>query len=111
VNLPMVCTCGDENRAEGDALYQRVKEGLSQGSEELIPREISDRSFVDDLITSLLWDYGANVKYIVGDQWFGVGVEYTSPDGDPERYVSLQCDSPTLGLASIWEWFRAGKPE
>lgn len=106
----MVCTCGDERSAEGEALYRRVKDGLSRGSKELLPHEVTDRSFVDDLITSLLWDYSANVERIVGDQWFGVVVRWRDVGGDWSR-VACDCDSPLLGLASIWEWFQSGRPE
>lgn len=55
-DLPMVCTCGPERAAAGEALYQRVKAALSRGSEKLRAHEVTDRSFVDDLLLSLLVD-------------------------------------------------------
>ncbi|UOY01639.1 hypothetical protein [Blastococcus sp. PRF04-17] len=109
-HLPMVCTCGPERAAAGEALYQRVRAALSRGSEELKARPVTDRTFVDDLLLSLLADHGATVEAIHGDQWFAVTVEsFTS--ANEEMHVVCQCDQPTLGLAAIWEWYEQRKTQ
>jgi hypothetical protein len=105
VDLPMVCTCGPEKDAAGDALYERVRAGLARGSSELRAREITDRTFVDDLILSLLVDHSATIERIPGDRWYLVVVRSGLPG--PELEVVCPADQPTLGLAAIWEWFTA----
>ncbi len=105
VDLPMVCTCAPEKEAAGEALYERVRAGLSRGSSELRPRKVTDRTFVDDLILSLLADHNATIERIPGDQWYLVVVRSGLPC--PEVEVACPADQPTLGLAAIWEWFTA----
>ncbi|WP_324273781.1 hypothetical protein [Blastococcus brunescens] len=108
-HLPMVCTCGPERAAAGEALYQRVKAGLARGSTELRAREVTDRTFVDDLILSLLVDHNAAVERIPGDQWFLVVVRSGIPG--PETQVACPADQPSLGLAAIWEWYEQRKTQ
>ena len=104
-HLEMVCTCSEEGAAAGAALYERVKEGLTRGSAELRPREVTDRSFVDDLLLSLSADFNATVREILYDQWAAVVVRSGPPGAEVQ--VVVACDEPTLGLAAIWEWFGA----
>jgi hypothetical protein len=109
VDLPMVCTCGPEKEATGEALYQRVRAGLSRGSAELSAREVSDRSFVDDLLLSLAVDHGANVESIFIDQWALIVVE-SGPTG-AQLQIVIQADEVSLGLAAVWEWYDARASE
>jgi hypothetical protein len=106
----MVCTCGPEQEAAGEALYQRVKAALPRGSAALKAREVTDRTFVDDLLLSLLADHGAVVDAILGDQWFLVVVESYNAANE-EVQVVCPADQPTLGLAAIWEWYEQRKPQ
>ena len=81
--------------------------GLSEGSQALRAREVTDRSYLSDVCLSLHADFLANVAGIFMDQWFLVVVEQVLPSGG-ERRIAVQADAAEDALAAAWEWlFRA----
>lgn len=108
-HLDMICTCSDEGVSAAEELYQRVKQRLSEGSDELRARTVTDRSFWDDCLLSLNADHNAYVTGIPGDQWFLVEVT-AGPPGKEVR-VLVPADEPTYGLARAWEWLADRKTQ
>ena len=88
IELPMVCTCGDDGRAAARELMADVIERLSRGSEELAARSVTSENFLTEVVYSLNWDYGAHIMSIDNDQWSAVTVEKY----DGTLRLRVECD-------------------
>lgn len=87
VELPMLCTCGEQGKAEASALMDEVCRRLSA----------TIQSVVDRAVRSLAFAHGYRSLAIHTDQWSVVDASHW--DG---RRMIVQCDEPTHGVLAIW---------
>jgi len=83
---------------EAKALLAEVIERLSAGSESLIAREVTKDGLLTAIVTSLAWDYGANITGMYNDQWSAVTAEvHEGPS------VWVECYDLLAGAAMAWK--------
>jgi hypothetical protein len=109
--LDFVSGVVEPDRRAADERYERVRARFAEGTGAQIGHFVSDRAFVDQLLTSLLLDFDGDVDEIAGSQWFRVRV--LAHSNDAPVLVEVQCDYPVDGLVAIWDWLdtRAGHPK
>lgn len=106
INIPMICTCQDENRLKAADVRTEVIGRLSGGSAELQARTVTMDNFLDAIVVSLEWDHSAHITKIENDQWSAVTVE----KNDGSLRLRVECDHVEDGLATIWKALDDGLP-
>lgn len=105
IHLDMICRCGD-NAAEADALKTEVMQRLGN---------VTDADFLTCVVTSLNWDYGAEITGIHNDQWSMVTAETWRSHMRETAWlkVTVPCDLVEDGIAAIWKAFadRGGRDD
>lgn len=108
IDLGMVCSCGEDGRAEVDEIIVRATRRVAAGDGALIGRPVEPTRFVSGLIMSLSsgLDPGIDITSIAADQWFGIQAqEYKGA-----KFV-VQCDEVEGGLAWLYLVARARADE
>lgn len=90
-----ICRCGDDGRAEADALTAEVRDRLGAGP--------GDRDFLTVVVFSLNWDFDAYINGIFNDQWSAVSAKTYDEESPFTAYV--QCDEVEDGIAAVWKIF------
>jgi hypothetical protein len=95
-----ICRCGTAQNQQAEALQAEVRERLTQGSDELMAREVADNVFITMIVQSLEWDFNhVRVTGIWNDQWTLI----TASDYAETVEVKVQCDYVEDGFAAIWK--------
>jgi hypothetical protein len=100
-----ICRCAPPGIAEADELMAFVREKLAAGSENLMPREVTDRYFLTMVVQSLEWDYHAAITGLDTDQWSGVAAESNRYRPEETVRVFVECDLVEDGVAAAWYFF------
>lgn len=101
IRVPMICSCSGDGKTEGHSLLDEVKERLSRGSEELMPRDVDDGNLLTCVVQSLSMEYNAHITRIGCDQWSSV----TAETYDGQLAIRVECDRVEHGVAAIWKAF------